>query len=296
VKLSIPLFENLSLQIADHATGAEDFPTGRLPKGLLLFHGSQGLAEEGVGFGVPILKRGIETIFPGGMELTWQQAGPVWGVTAAFEMNLVERLARSDGGSLDSKSLNAARNSLAALHRRSPRWRGPLTVTSTALRRTFGWVTIFEETESSTKLKVTYAVNGDEGRIAVAIDGTALANVTELTDRTAPTNRTALTREEVTEVVMMNEQGARHFDRYRDSDGTTLEGSDIGTWDEVTAAKASFASSAHRVAFSLEHVDGARLHRGRELVGSRLAWSGFGYSFPPTQERFGYDLRVERIP
>jgi hypothetical protein len=27
-----------------------------------------------------------------------------------------------------------------------------------------------------------------------------------------------------------------------------------------------------------------------------VAWSGFGYSFPPTLGRFAYDLGIERIP
>jgi hypothetical protein len=53
-------------------------------------------------------------------------------------------------------------------------------------------------------------------------------------------------------------------------------------------------SDAHRVAFSLAQADGATLHRGRELIGSRLAWSGFGYSLPPILSRFAYDLTIAR--
>jgi len=41
-------------------------------------------------------------------------------------------------------------------------------------------------------------------------------------------------------------------------------------------------------------VKGARLFRGRELVSSRLAWAGFGYSFPPSIKRFVYELGIER--
>jgi hypothetical protein len=164
MRVSIPLFEGLSLQIADRATGDGDYPTARLQRGLLLFDEGTDLAEEGIGFGVPIFKRGIQTIFPGGMKLAWRRAGSVWHLTAAFEMNLVERLAAPGGASVESRSLYAAKNSLAALHRRSPALRGPLTATSNALRRTFGWETTFEEAGFSTTVRVTYAVHTEEGR------------------------------------------------------------------------------------------------------------------------------------
>ena len=62
----------------------------------------------------------------------------------------------------------------------------------------------------------------------------------------------------------------------------------------MTAAEASFASSAADVVFTLRRVPGARLYRGRELIGSRLAWSGFGYVLPPTAARFAYDIAIAR--
>lgn len=273
----MPLFDGLSLKVADRSRDTQSYPTRRLQKGLLLLDGRQELAEEGVGFGVPILKRGVQTVFPGEMELTWKRAGPVWQVTAIFGMDLVERLAKPGGASLRSGVLYAAKDSLAALHRRFPALRGPLTATSAALRRTFGWVTTYEQAEVSARLKVTYTVDGEEGKIGIAVDTAGLPK-------------------DVTEVVVMNEQGARHFDRYTDADGSDLRGDAIGTWNEVTAAEASFLSTAHQVAFALGKVEGARLSRGRELVGARLAWSGFGYSLAPTQAAFTYDVRIERTP
>ena len=277
MELSIPLFDGLSLKVADQAAAAGSYPTRRLQRGLLLCDGRQALAEEGVGFGVPILKRGVQTIFPGEMELAWRRTGPLWEVNAVFAMNLVERLAKPGGASLQSGVLYAAKDSLAALHRRVPPLRGPLTAASISLRRMFGWVTTYEQAEVCAKLKVTYTVDGETGRIDIIADMSGLP-------------------EDVTEVVMMNELGGRHFDRYTDADGIELHGDEIGTWDEVTAARARFESEAHRVAFSLGQVEGARLSRGRELIGARLAWSGFGYSLPPTVGAFAYEVRIERLP
>ena len=275
MELNIPLYDGLSLTVADESGDAGDYPTTRLQKGLLLLDGPQELAEEGVGFGVPILKRGVQTIFPGEMELARRRQGRLWEVHAVFVMDLVERLSRPGGAGPRSAALYAAKDSLAALHRRVPPLRGPLSVASAGLRRTFRWVTTYEQAEVCARLKVTYTIDGEDGQIGIAVDTSGLP-------------------EDVTEVVMMNEQGGRVFDRYTDTDGIDLRGYSIGTWDEVAAARARFESEAHRVAFSLGQVEGARLSRGRELVGARLAWSGFGYSLPPTLAGFAYDVRIER--
>ena len=275
MELSIPLFDGLLLSVSDRSGDAGSYPTRRLQKGLLLADGREELAEEGVGFGIPVLKCGVRSVFAGEVELDWRREGPRWEVRAVFAMDLVERLAKPGGASLQSGVLYAAKDSLAALHRRAPPLRGPLTAASAALRRLFGWVTTYEQVEVSTEMRVTYTIDGEEGKIAVAVDTSGLP-------------------QDVTEVVMMNEQGGRVFDRYTDADGADLRGAGIGTWDEVTAVRARFVSEAHKVAFSLGQVDGARLSRGRELVGARLAWSGFGYSLPPSPAGFAYDVRVER--
>jgi hypothetical protein len=278
MELSTTLFEDLSLRIADRSIDGGRYPIARLPKGLLLLSEGQDLAEEGVGFGVPVLKQGARTIFPGWMELAQRREGADWEVTATFRMNLVERLAGPDGGSPTSRSFYAVRDSLAALHRRLPPLRGFLTATSNAVRRRLGWVTTFEETKSHGTLNVTYGVSGDRDRVGVVVD------------------LTGLPKGGITDVVVMNELGARHFDRYVDSDGTCLRGAEIGTWDKVAAEKATLMSAASGVAFSLRQVEGARLYRGWELVGSRLAWSGFGYSLQPSVESFSYDVSIERMP
>ncbi len=98
----------------------------------------------------------------------------------------------------------------------------------------------------------------------------------------------------LTEVVVMNELGAG-FDRYVDSAGVRLRRVAIGTWDLVGAERAAFLNSDARVAFSLAQARGARLYRGWEFVGSRLAWAGFGYSVEPARKTFAYDLTVERL-
>jgi hypothetical protein len=259
--------------------GAEPgFPTSRLRTGLALWDGGSDLSEEGVGFGVPVLTMGMRAVFPGHVRLVVTDDEPRRRLTATFDLDLVERLTRRDGAVVGSSPLYAAKNGLAALHRRMPALRGPLTAVSSGVRRTFALATTYEQTEPLATIAVTFEVDHDRGAIAVAAD---LAGV--------PWDR-------VDQVAMMNEQGAHAFPRYRDSSGAELSGDAIGAWDEVAAEKATFVSRAHRVAFSAARAEGATLRRGRELVGSRLAWSGFGCSVARGAAAFRYELSVERTP
>jgi len=277
VEITIPMSQGLSLRVGALTVGGKEYPTTQLQKGLILLQDGQELAEEGVGFGVPVLKQGMRTIFPGHVELTAQRRGSIWELTAVFRLNLEERIATPGRASVKSKPLYIVKNSLAALIRRFPRLRGLLTAASNGLRRTLGWETTFEDAGFCATVKMIYTVDSQTGKVNIEVDASGL-----------PTDS-------ITEVVVMNEQGAHHFDRYLDSGGTFLRGKEIGCWDEVTAEEASFISTPHRVAFTLGQVKGARLFRGRELIGSRLAWSGFGYSFPPIVERFSYAVRIERV-
>jgi hypothetical protein len=277
---AVRLHGGLELRIEDGPAstgraGDHAWPTRRLQRGLILADGEHGLDEEGVGFGVPVLKRGLETVFPGGMELTATTNGPVWEARAAYRMDLVERL-HGRGGAVRPRLVYRAKDSLAALHRRVPALRRPLTSTSSALRRRLGWTTTYEQTAVVAIVPVTYTVRRDESIVTVDVD------------------LTGVTSGLVTEIVLMNELGAGYFDRYADSSGAMLAGAAVGTWDDVRAATASFASSRRDVAFTLQRVPGARLHRGREVVAGRLAWAGFGYSLPPGPPSFAYTVHFSR--
>jgi hypothetical protein len=276
--INLPIFQDLTLTITDKPGERNTYPTSRLQKGLLMNFRGLNLAEEAVGFGLPALKQGLQAIFAGNIELDLLHSDSTWAVTAFYGMNLVEKIARPGTASARSKSLYAAKNYLAAIIRQLPPLRAPLTCLSSALRRLFGWETIYEEAGFSTRVKMKYTMDEQTGVLVVEAD---LADVSHGS---------------LTEVIIMNEQGAHAFDQYRDSSGIRLTGKKIGCWDEVTAEEASFASSAHRIAFSLPRVAGARLFRGRELIGSRLAWAGFGYSFSPTTRGFSYTIRFEKLP
>jgi hypothetical protein len=144
------------------------------------------------------------------------------------------------------------------------------------LRRVFNWKTTYVEEEAAGEVKMIYTIETGTGRMMVDIDLCGLPA-------------------DLTEVVVMNEQGAHAFDRYQDSSGNNFRGEEVGCWDEVEADEAWFESSSRHVAFRLRKLEGARLFRGRELIGSRLTWAGFGYTFPPSMRRLRYELKIERL-
>ncbi len=276
MEINIPLFQGLSLKISDTLDDGKAYPTGRLQKGFLLLDQSQELAEEAVGFGFPVLKRGLQTIFPGAVALTWLRRDSIWEITAFFKLSLVEKISRGGSENVENELLYSVKNFLAAGIRHLPILRGLLTTTSNMLRQMFNWETAYADAGFSTELKILYTIEEETGKLTVEMD---------------PSNL----HPSITEVVVMNEQGAHHFDRYQDTSGVSLHGEEIGCWDKVTAKEAWFENSARQIVFRLGQVEGARLFRGRELIGSRLAWAGFGYSFPPSIKRLRYEMRIERL-
>jgi len=277
MEITIPLFSEISVKIATASFTRTHFPSSHLQKGLLLIFAGHELAEEAVGFGVPVIKRGLQTIFPGDVNLVSHVEGSVHTLTARYTLNLEEKITRTGAESLEIKLLYDLKNLLAELIRRFPLLRTFLTTLSNLLRGLFKWETTFEGSEFHTFVNITYTIDARSGVVNVTV------------------NTSDLFTEGITEVALMNEQGALTFDHYRDSSGLQLHGSEIGCWDEVTADQASFLSDDYQIEFSLARIEGARLFRGRELIGSRLAWAGFGYSFPPSSQVFNYSVKITKL-
>jgi hypothetical protein len=278
MKIDLPLTGGFALQIASGTNRDASYPTGRIQKGLVLYYDGLDLSEEAVGFGVPILKRGLQTIFPGEVELYPQEDSSGYQLSARYKLNLEEKIARSGNGTINSRLVYASKNSLAAVIRRLPFLRGLLTGTSNLLRSTLAWETTYEPAGFFTYVTLAYTIDAAAGRIKVELMGGDIIP------------------DSISEIIVMNEQGARHFDQYQDSNGLSQLMNEIGCWDPVFAAEASFIDRRHQVSFSLPQVNGARLYRGRELVDNRLAWSGFGYSFSPNLDHFSYEVTVKRLP
>ena len=272
----IPLPLGLSLKMDDSASAVNGYPTAILQKGLLLFDNEIELTEEAVGFGVPVLKKGFQTIFPGAVDIECKQREKFVDIFAIYKLNLTENISTEGNYHFKRGLLYSIKNVLAAAIRHLPLFRKLLTSASNTIRQLFKWKTTYGYTDFETELRVTYSVEKDTGIIIIEMDTGDLPSG-------------------ISEVVIMNELGASHFDVYKDSSGVSLHNEAIGCWDKVNASDASFESSDHHVEFRLGQVKGAQLFRGRELVGNRLNWAGFGYSFPPSIKFFRYMVEIKRI-
>jgi hypothetical protein len=259
--------ESISLTARKPTPGP--FPSCRIQKGLLLTWEGQDLSEEGVGFGVPVFRIGLETIFPGSWRSWTKEDGKFAVLRADYEMNLISRMARK-GRKIERKITYQVRERLSSLHRKYPGVRGVFMSASQALRRAFLLQDVFEEIPTAGLVRVVYTIGDCSIHVCLQIQR----------------------RERSTEVIVMNEQGANYFDVYYDSNGLCLQGKEISNWDEILADEASFLDSQHQLAFTLEKAQGARMFRGRELLTGRLAWAGMAYVIPRNAENFDYTIYI----
>ncbi len=276
-RVKIEMTTGICLIIKDPEIDHGDYPACRIQKGLVLVHENRDLSEEGIGFAVPVLKFGHETIFPGNACVTIEKDGDISVVKIDYDMNLVERMSVKSSKRIDSKAFYKIKECFSRMHRKYPQLRGILVGSSNSLRRTCGMETRFENIASAGIARVVNTVNAKNGTIHVSVD---MSNVK---------------KEGYTELNIMNELGANHFDTYHDSNELFLKGNAIGTWDEIFADEASFIDSQDKVAFTLKTVNRAMMFRGRELVVGRLAWSGLAYRLPGDIINFAYDIRIGRF-
>jgi hypothetical protein len=272
VEARLPLFDDVGLKLTANPLTGNNFATGRLQKGWLLCKGGEELSEESVGFGVPLIQRGLTTVFPGRAELELRRDGRGLGVDAVFYLNLEERIGGRTLKLIRSNFFLTLKKRLAHLYRSAPPLRSGMTAVSSLLQQLLRMETVYERIEPAAAVCIRYRLSGRGGRLAVAADFGFLGDATE--------------------AILMNEQGGRAFDEYMDTGGVRLSGKRIGGWDPIAADAATFLSRRHGLGFSLRRLPGSRLYRGREYVGARLAWSGFGYVLPPDTGRFEYDISI----
>ncbi len=269
-QVRIPMSGEISLQIVN---GAGNYPSSRIQKGPVLIYRNKDLSEEGVGFGVPVLKFGHEAIFPGSRRITAEKNNDTVVIKINYDLNLVERMAIRGNKKID-RAFYKIKEWFHGQHRDHPGARGILMPAFKTVSCICDIETRFDEVVSAGSVCVTYTINPADSTISVSVD----------------TSR--VVKNGCSEVIILNEQGATCFDQYCDSNGVSLTEEEIGTWDETSADEASFIDFTDGIEFTLKRITGSRMLRGREFTESRLAWSGLAYVSPPHAVHFTYSIHV----
>lgn len=267
---TIPLTDRLSVRLYSDCR-PRCLETAALQKGLVLMLNGKELIEEGVGFGVPVVKYADKTFFSSTAEVTAHKSGSSYILTKAFTLDTVSIKKLGNNGYIDDKIYTPFRKTFQLLYLKHRRL-NPLFNKAMEIRNLFNIKTEFHIVKPRGKIIVTYKCQPNS------------------IDLTADYSDISLYR--CQEVLLLNEQGSSIFQVYTDSSGKRFVGNRIGAWDQVVANSAALQSSKGQLGFSLQRIDGASLFRGYEHTRKRFSWAGLSYSLKPDNEAVHYSIAI----
>lgn len=245
--------------------------TGVLQKGLVLLLDDQELIEEGVGFGVPVVKYTDKTFFSSTAEVSIQKNSLGYSLTKVFTLDTVSLKKFGSSSYIDDAVYSPARKTFQTLYLRHKKL-APLFNKLMELRDLANIKTEFITVKPRGTVTMTYCFQPDAINIKADFS--------------------KLTLNKCAEVLVLNEQGSTFFQRYVDSSGLNLLGNKIGAWETVTADQASLKSAKGKISFSLQNNQNATLFRGWERTRKRFSWAGLSYSMRPVNGIFDYTIKL----
>lgn len=246
--------------------------TGALQKGLVLLIDGCELIEEGMGFGVPIVRYEDKTFFSSTADVSFRKVGSDSILTKAFSLDTVSLKKVGQASYIDDGLYSSLRKTFQMLYLKHKKL-SPIFNKAMELRDLANIKTEFITVKPRGTITVTY--HCQPTAITIQID---FSNIT---------------LKKCIELIVLNEQGSSVFRRYVDSNGLTLFGNKIGAWAEVTAKKASLQNMKREVSFILQKKDGVQLFRGWEQTRKRFSWAGLSYSLVPNRGIFNYSIGLE---
>jgi hypothetical protein len=245
--------------------------TSQLQKGLVLVLDGEELIEEGVGFGVPVVKYSDKTYFSSTAEVESQITPPSCNLRKTFILDAISRKKIGKSAYIDDRVYSSIRKKFEKLYLEHKKL-SPLFNNLMELRDIAKIKTEFVKVKPRGQVTVDYQFQASGINVKVDFSGLNLAGCRE--------------------VLIENEQGSTMFDSYVDSNGLKLFGSRIGGWDKVTAKEATMLNSLRQVTFSLQSVRGAAMFRGWEKTKNRFSWTGLNYSLQPNNGTFNYTIKL----
>jgi hypothetical protein len=245
--------------------------TAPLQKGLVLMLDKEELIEEGMGFGVPVVKYEDKTYFSTSAEVIVQKNHSACRVKKAFILDAVSRKLWRNSY-IDDEFYSIWRKKFAKLYL-SQKELSPLLTKLMELREIAKVKTEFLKVKSRGVITVDYEIQPAVINVSVDFSGLMLSACQE--------------------VLVLNEQGSTIFGEYADTGDLRLIGNKIGAWAAVNAATASLLNQKKRLCFCLPKTSGATLFRGYEKTRNRFSWAGLSYSLQPNNGTFTYPIRLD---
>ena len=107
-------------------------------------------------------------------------------------------------------------------------------------------------------------------------------------------------RADWTRAYLMNEQGARQFDRYEEP-GLAREGDQLGRWQPTTSQEGCIVAADRSLRFCVDTEEEIQRYYGRERylqyypVGIyALSWAGIDLELEPPTSSYQYNVRLEK--
>ena len=244
-----------------------------LQKGIVIqYHGKE-VVEEGIGFGVPVVKYTDEVYFSTSAEsfVFDTTENVIW--MKSYILDAVSRKRIGDGPLINEGLYSLLHKGFEKLYLNYSGGRS-LFDAIMKLRRSLKINTYFVKVEPKGKINITYTLESGTLKIKMGVQN--------------------LKRSGCEEILVLNEQGANFFRKYMDTSNLELFDRGIGAWDMVEAKEASLCNLEETFGFSLEKKEGVKLYRGWESVDNGISWTGFCYSLPPKTSNFDYTIRLMR--
>lgn len=242
-----------------------------LQKGLVLVFEGRELVEEGLGFGVPVVKYNNKTYFSSSAECSIQENGNCCTLTKCFVLDAISRKRMWKSFYINDNFYRFFHGAFERLYLSHSRL-FPVFDKIMELRGALRVRTKFVKVRPRGKITVVYLIKSDS--IEVKVD---LSN---------------LERAGCHEILILNEQGSTFFMGYSDADGLQLCGEKIGAWGLISAREASLSHVKGSLKFTLMNKRSSRLFRGWERTKGRFAWTGLSYSLHPQLAVFDYVIRL----
>jgi len=266
--INVNLTDKLSLRLYSDSR-PHCMETAPLQKGLVLILNDKELIQEGIGFGVPVVRYQDKTYFSSSAEVLIENGNST--VTKTYILDSVSRKRIWRSAYINDGLYSFTRKKFALLY--------------LGHKNYSSFFNNFMELRQLAKVRTEFQRVKPRGAIAVKYDiRPATINVS------LDFSRLVLSGCE--EILVQNEQGSDIFNKYVDSNNLKLSGSKIGGWDAVTADEACLLSTNFPISFSLRRTEGATLFRGWEHTKSRFSWAGLNYSLFPSNSSFSYTISL----